>query len=390
MPFPDISELLDANAVRRPTPSLDSPFFVVQETPHAGRGAFSSRAIPSGTDLFECDSPSVNVVYKPFKKEVCGWCFRYEGGRKMKVAHMSNESANGTGGIGLAWFCSEICRSWWKARLGDAGIAALSTVTVALSKHKRAKLPSQANEKPEGNVRTANVDSKGVDKSVEDRLAHAPPVTEADIEEAWARTAHAPPNSTLRLIEDVDDENALLFLLDGMVVRHQSPAIWDKLLSLNPSLTPYTSRPGVLASHIRLYDFLRLYLPPTSPIRDYCTPETILALVTRDFGNSFGIWEAVDFEDGEMLGYGCWVEASFFNHSCEPNLKKRISGRTFQFYTIREVAHAGEQLTINYIGEAKDAPLAERRAQLQKGWGFCCQCTKCLREEGAADRGCES
>lgn len=380
------SRLLGVNAVRHATPSLDSPFFAVHDAPHAGRGAFSSRAITSGTDIFICDSPSVHVVYKPFKKEVCGWCFRYDGGRKMKVAYMSDQSADGTDGISLAWFCSESCRSRWEARLGEAGVAVLSSITVALSKHKRAKAPTaQQKTMREAGASGARVHGKAKGEGLEDA-----DVTEAKIEEAWTRAARAPPSRTLRLIEDVDDENALMFFLDGMIVRHKSPAIWDKLLSLNPSLTPYTSRPGVLASHIRLYDFLRLHLPPTSPIRDFCTPETILALVTRDFGNSFGIWEAVDFEDGEMLGYGCWVEASFFNHSCEPSLKKRISGRTFQFYTIREIAEAGEQLTINYIGEAKDAPLVERRAQLQKGWGFCCQCAKCLREEGAADRGCES
>lgn len=277
----------------------------------------------------------------------------------MKVSYMAGD---GKDFRGLAWFCSTSCLGKWKQRMGEAGLEALLAITVAVAKHKKAKRVGDSDDKSKGKA-TGMIDE--------------------DIERAWRTAVEKPARKDIRLIDEEDDENTLFFFLDGLIARYNSAQEWSKFLSLNPSLKPYDDKPSLLASHIRIYDFLRVHLPQSSGISQFCTPETIFALFTRDFGNSFGIWEDIECEDGEMLGYGCWVEASFFNHSCENNLKKRVRGRVFHFYTSEDVENAGEQLTINYIGEEKDAPLVKRRAQLQKGWGFCCQCPKCSRDEAA-------
>ena len=343
----DGTTLLQRNAQRGETPADLSPLFQVVETPTAGRAAFASNDIPAGTDIFRCTQPFAHVIYKQFRKEVCATCFRYDGGRKMKVGYMAG---NGKDYRGIAWFCSAECKQAWEARMGDQGIEALLAIHGALARVKKATSVGDVRQKP---------------------------LSEEDIGTAWQRACARSPAKDIRLIDEEDNEDTLLFLLDGMLARQRDPSAWEKVLSLNPTLAPYLSDPSLLASHIRIYDFLRVHLPAALLL--CCDPATTLALVTREAGNSFGIWEQGVEDDGEMLGYGTWVEASFFNHSCEPNLKKRIDGPVFDFYTLSDVG-AGGELCINYIGDAKDAPFRERQAMLQKGWGFACRCTKCVRQ----------
>ena len=342
-----IDDLLARNAQREETPAHLSHYFRVEDTQTTGRAAFANESIPAGTDIFRCSAPFVHVIYKQFRKEVCATCFRYDGGRKMKVGYMAGD---GKEYRGLAWFCSIACKTQWEARMGEAGVEAVLAIHSALARVKKAASVGDARTKP---------------------------ITESEIEIAWQRAAASTPANDIRLIDEEDNEDTLLFLLDGILARAREPEKWHALLSLNPTLAPYYSDPSLLASHIRIYDFLRVHLPRGS--RPHAVPSTLLALITREAGNSFGIWEQDVEDDGEMLGYGTWIESSFFNHSCEPNLKKRIDGPVFDFYTLSDV-DAGQDLCINYIGDAREAPVKERQAILQKGWGFFCGCRKCARD----------
>lgn len=266
----------------------------------------------------------------------------------MKVGYMTGSGSKDLRGI--AWFCSEECKQSWQARLGGDAIAAIAAIHNALAKVKKAASV--------GDARRATL-------------------TEQEIEAAWRQAESREPLKDIRLINEEDNEDTLLFLLDGILACKRDPTAWIGFLSLNPTLAPYQNEPSLLASHIRLYDFLRVHLPQAC--LDACTPVVILALITREAGNSFGIWEQGVEDDGEMLGYGSWVESSFFNHSCEANMKKRIDGPVFDFYSLTDVK-AGDELRINYIGDAKDASRQERQDILQKGWAFQCQCGKCLRD----------
>jgi len=79
---------------------------------------------------------------------------------------------------------------------------------------------------------------------------------------------------------------------------------------------------------------------------------------------------------------------SFFNHSCDPNVKweddKATHSSTIRMYTLRRVSE-GEELFISYQDELSDKPYLERRKVLREWLGFDCQCTKC-KDEQAADR----
>ncbi|KAI5477444.1 chitin deacetylase, carbohydrate esterase family 4 protein [Pseudohyphozyma bogoriensis] len=146
---------------------------------------------------------------------------------------------------------------------------------------------------------------------------------------------------------------------------------WTTFLSLVPSLSPYTSSSAgnvTLHSHIRMYRTLRhslsgalsspkraprlpstSTLPAPSPLLALLTPETMLAVITRDSCNSFGLWDDGGLEFGvdgqqsrerELVGYAVYPSASFFNHSCSPNVVKKRVGVNYEFRALKKIEMA--------------------------------------------------
>jgi SET domain-containing protein len=104
---------------------------------------------------------------------------------------------------------------------------------------------------------------------------------------------------------------------------------------------------------------------------------TAYPFLSRHLSNSFGIWELPITSESENLGSAMYPSASYFNHSCSPNVMKVRLGREIQFVTSREV-HSGEELCISY-GHTERA-VEERRQVLQDCWGFDCNCNRCINE----------
>lgn len=79
---------------------------------------------------------------------------------------------------------------------------------------------------------------------------------------------------------------------------------------------------------------------------------------------------------------------SFFNHSCDPNVKwenDTVShSSSIRMHTLRPVSE-GEELFINYQEDLSGEPYLKRRAVLKEWLGFDCQCTRC-RDDEAADQ----
>jgi len=166
--------------------------------------------------------------------------------------------------------------------------------------------------------------------------------------------------------------------------------LWHTFLHLQSNeLAQHLTTPGLLSSHLRVFAFLRWVLP--KELRGYVERgETVREVLAREVGNSFGIWDRGvgsvcdgngDGERGEMFGWGIYISASFFNHSCDPNVRKEALGRGYVFYTARDV-EAGEELCISYIGgECATQGLEERRKSLKESWFFECACVRCVTEE---------
>ncbi|KAJ1972145.1 protein lysine methyltransferase [Dimargaris xerosporica] len=101
-------------------------------------------------------------------------------------------------------------------------------------------------------------------------------------------------------------------------------------------------------------------------------------IVYREKANGFGYW---DDSNTELVGYGVFPQASFFNHACAPNVRKVQQGSLLVFVTERDVA-PGEELCI-YYGYNQDEPWFERRQRLLTHYFFDCCCIRCRLEQSA-------
>jgi len=103
-------------------------------------------------------------------------------------------------------------------------------------------------------------------------------------------------------------------------------------------------------------------------------------LATRDAQNAFGL-RSLDDGGDEIFGFGDWPSASYWNHDCTPNVRKKRTGRTWQFYAQRDIK-AEEQLCITYLGgDEQDMNVIQRRERLRNDWGFHCLCTRCAKAD---------
>jgi hypothetical protein len=347
-----------------PTSSL----FAVQETPTSGRGVFSTQLIPTGTQLLACPDLVYGIVFREYRREVCNWCFRYDQGDILPVRE--NRAA-------LVW-CTEECNEKWMQANGKAGVDAFAAVEDLA--RKQAKMVVKEDEEDRGHLSTGSA-------------APIPPLpTPDEIEAAWtlaettadlircARYSTKPSKSQRKATAE-----ALSHKLDSIVINHaissliasrSHPSAWQTVQDLYASPQPYNSATQ-LDAHLTTYLQLLALLP--LDLLPFCTRSTLITAINRDAHNSFGI-RSLDDDASEMFGYGTWPSASYWNHSCSPNVLKRRSGRTWTFTTTREVKE-GEELCITYLGGDEDElGVTERREMLWKAWKFVCGCTRCKLE----------
>ncbi|KPI43492.1 putative protein lysine methyltransferase SET6 [Cyphellophora attinorum] len=172
------------------------------------------------------------------------------------------------------------------------------------------------------------------------------------------------------------EPDIIAYLLSTGLVRHSTTAT-SALMELAPNDKVYES--ASLDEHVRAFHLLTAILPMemlSSISASLCTE-----YVSRASHNAFSIRPTADGDhSGEFLGYGVWPEASFFNHSCNPNVRKVRNGRQWSFTVARDVEQ-GEELCITYLGgEEKELDVVERRKRLQTEWGFMCGCERCQKE----------
>lgn len=315
---------------------VDSPFFVLKTTPYGGRSLFAAAPVPPGTLIHTSCAPCAHVIYKDYRKVVCAWCFIYSDVGSFKIASSEAHKSGVT-----ERFCSVACRDLWvvdgsrcngiRDKLHNAVEAGVRRMNRA--KHKSAVLaPPRPPQELPGDAFAAAQDA---------------------LDAAWiAGAAHA--SADIAQLNEMELE-IMRFVCAGLVqmylLRHESPAAMpadstenpsygsQSILNLQENELPHTrQRPYILDSHIRIYNFLRSATALALGRRDsaaiFGSAEAaggqraggwVRAVLSRDAGNAFGIRQALvgadmehhadRHEESEMLGWGLWTDASFFNHS---------------------------------------------------------------------------
>lgn len=331
--------------------------FIVRETVNAGRGVYASRDLPAGTHILTTSpdlSPTAYVVLRAHRREVCTFCFAYDRGREWKIRPAKTNLA----------FCSQDCYDRWVARYGEAATETHELVEATIQQHLKRCQEIEMTE----SFYNAHEAQK--------LWQHAVEVGQSLHE---ARLSTKPSKLQKKILqqhrEAPMDPDILSFLLSTALVG-DSPTSALMSLADNPAVYETAS----LNDHIQAYHLLLAVVPTAvlpSVRADLCHE-----YVSRASHNAFSIRPTADGDhSGEFLGYGVWPEASFFNHSCGPNVRKTREGRQWSFWTIRDVKE-GDELCITYLGgEEKELNVGQRRERLKTEWGFVCGCKRCGEEE---------
>lgn len=87
-------------------------------------------------------------------------------------------------------------------------------------------------------------------------------------------------------------------------------------------------------------------------------------------------------EKDPLRSTGIWIQASYMNHSCDPNAARAFIGDLMIVHANRDIAK-DEEIYISYI--LPDVDYQKTKRKLMSGWGFQCDCKIC-----AADSRCSS
>lgn len=167
--------------------------------------------------------------------------------------------------------------------------------------------------------------------------------------------------------------DVMSFCVSGIVWRYNNPQDWGRVLALADDQTPYHSADD-LQAFVRSYLHLLAILPLS--LLPLVTPDMLFLFSSRDSHNSFGI-RSLEDDGSEFFGYGCWPAASYFNHSCQPNIEKNREGRVWIFRAGTDIAK-GKELNITYLsGEERKLSRSKRMMTLKRNWGFDCSCIRC-------------
>jgi len=106
--------------------------------------------------------------------------------------------------------------------------------------------------------------------------------------------------------------------------------------------------------------------------------EELLDVVLKTRNNMFNIFKSSTVS----LGWGVYIEASLFNHSCQPNtcLFRRHNTPVFEFVAIQEIP-IGTEITVTYLGYGD---LDTRRSHLKEHYFFDCDCLRCKEESAGS------
>ncbi|KAJ0166674.1 putative protein lysine methyltransferase SET6 [Colletotrichum tanaceti] len=365
-----------------PLGAATSACFEIRDTPTAGRAVFATKDIDANTLLWRSDDLTISSLLREYRREVCGQCFGYNYGRDLSIQDHT---------VGFA-FCSRECQEAWQQEAGEVGIQAWAEVKKFVSKKSKRDdemvdinmaRPSEneiaqawdGTKKQAALIRTLRMST--VELMDDARNGDGPqPLTAKGNTSRPITKQHA--KAVQKALQQPVQADIMGYCVGGIIAQYETPQKWEHLLSLAVDSTPYSSA-GDLAAFTRTYLQLLAILP--LPLLPFITPESLFLLSSRDSHNAFGI-RSLEDEGSELFGFGCWPAASYFNHSCDPNVEKKRVGRAWEFRAANAIVKGGE-LCITYLGgEERKLSREARMLTLKRNWGFECQCKRCEEQGG--------
>lgn len=359
----------DESAKSLPAGAPSTPLFEIRETAFAGRAIFATHAIPEGGLIWRSDDLTLSVLLREYRREVCGQCFKYDYGRDLSVRDQT---------VGFA-FCSKECQEVWKGWNGEVGMQAWIAVEKLVKGRSKedddmVEVNQQRPTSEEIKLTWENVSAQGAlirTARKAEQVARPADANTSGIKQVEITKQHR--KALQKALQQRISPDVMSFCVSGLIWRYNSPQDWDKVLTLADDDTPYHSSDD-LQAFVRTYLHLLAILPV--PLLPLVTPEFIFLLSSRDSHNSFGI-RSLEDDGSEFFGYGCWPAASYFNHSCAPNVEKTREGRVWFFVAGSDI-RCGDELNITYLsGEERKLSREKRLTTLKGNWGFDCGCARC-------------
>lgn len=153
----------------------------------------------------------------------------------------------------------------------------------------------------------------------------------------------------------------------------RAPAVWGEAMALC-----FAELPTEVTQHIEAerQSLLRAFVDA-----GVSTPESLeLLMPAPTYSRLLGAAQLNAFEltstRGLVVSALLGVPASFFNHSCQPNVVVAAAADHQVTFMTRRAVLANEELTISYV-EQQALEDAERRDLLESKYGFKCACPIC-------------
>lgn len=358
-----------------------SPFFQVRQTKWGGRACFSNGNIPKGTTVLQVSNFTGTSISYEFRKEVCHNCFAYANAKTMKYklnydclrdlvcnAHYQINPKKFLG-AGL-WFCSEHCRTSY---LQIPNIIELIECYEILLHHfpsmlKRYNYTSEQEEKLNSILISENVIQSSWDE-IENKW-----IPRINNMKSAKRINQLPPTCE-------DEYCCIRFVCESLFnLKYMDPqCITYRAFNMLQSneLSKISKFPVLL--HFQKLVFQTLYILLPSHLHRMLSIPLLRHILGTEYGNAFGLWQEGEASDSrEYFGYWVFPEASYFNHSCNPNITKYRKGNSMLFTVNRDIKK-DEQICIDYSG-VLDLLTVKRRAFLADSWFFDCACERCKSE----------
>ncbi|GAA5815882.1 hypothetical protein MFLAVUS_009401 [Mucor flavus] len=383
--------------------------------PGKGRGYRATSDIPVGTVL-HVSEPLATTLSQEWTPETCLWCFDFAYPKKQKTKAVTEQEKLA---LSTQWsvapkhlsfkdmlFCSDTCKSSCQTSLQSEWLPTLAMHYRLDCEFKNTcNLPTVAAPiEPEF--------SKHIDLNNDEALS------------TWLNHAWTCLTEHLDIHRDFDHTDmSMSRLIAACILRSQNsqhanlPPFHDLLVIQNNELSHfrthfnaslYPNHPQQLPLHctkevylsmmpdevldvMALYCFFaRAMTKPLHkvPVNAGITHDLFRSIFFRERANSFGLWEMGNDEvanatggvsdDLELLGFGIYPSAVYFNHSCDANVIKVRDGRSMKFIS-RRMIDEGEEACISY--GSVDEDVRGRRQRLLENYHFVCQCTRCIQED---------